>query len=375
MPKTGRLTPMLRQYLEVKEGHQDAVLLYRMGDFYELFFEDAVRAAPILEVTLTARNKGSANEAPMCGVPHHALEVYLGKLVRAGLKVAICDQVEDPAEAKGLVKREVTRVVTPGTVSDPELLDGKEANFLASLAWNEDGGGGAFLDVSTGRFTLRRWSGAEEAVEELSLLEPREVLFTEGELPESVLRWVEEQGLPSTPSAGDRWVDGRRAGEVLQRQLGAGTLKGYGLAGGEPVVRAAAVALSYARETQKSDLSHVSELSLGEIHDNLVLDATTVANLELYRDRRGVGRKGTLIHVLDRTVTSPGGRKLKEWLRRPLRDVEAITERHAGVAELLGAPEEKGALRTLLEGGGRPGASALPGGLRAHHPAGGRHPA
>ena len=235
MSKAVRLTPMLRQYLEVKEEHQDAVLLYRMGDFYELFFEDAVRAAPILEVTLTARNKGSANEAPMCGVPHHALQVYLGKLVRAGLKVAICDQVEDPAEAKGLVKREVTRVVTPGTVSDPELLEGKESNFLASIAWNGDGGG-AFLDISTGSFTLRRWRGAEEAVEDLSLLEPREVLYTEGELPELVLRWVEEKGLPATSAEADRWVDGRRAAELLQTQIGAGTLKGYGLDEKEPVV-------------------------------------------------------------------------------------------------------------------------------------------
>ena len=154
MSKSSRYTPMLRQYLEVKAEHQDAILLFRMGDFYELFFDDAEKAAPILEVALTARNRGTENEAPMCGVPHHALDVYLGKLLKSGQKVAICDQVEDPSTAKGLVKREVTRVVTPGTVSDPGLLEGKENNFLASLVWNGEQGGGAFLDVSTAQSAL-----------------------------------------------------------------------------------------------------------------------------------------------------------------------------------------------------------------------------
>ncbi|HJX29589.1 MAG TPA: DNA mismatch repair protein MutS, partial [Thermoanaerobaculia bacterium] len=136
----GSLTPMMRQYLEVKAAHPDALVMYRMGDFYEMFFDDARTAAPLLEVQLTARQRGTENETPMCGVPHHALESYIGKLLAAGLKVAICDQVEDPAQAKGLVKREVTRVVTPGTVSDPELLDGKEENLLASLVWDGEAG-------------------------------------------------------------------------------------------------------------------------------------------------------------------------------------------------------------------------------------------
>jgi DNA mismatch repair protein MutS len=143
-----------------------------MGDFYELFFDDAEKAAPILEVALTARNRGTENEAPMCGVPHHALEVYLKKLLKSGLKVAICDQVEDPATAKGLVKREVTRVVTPGTVSDPGILEGKEDNFLASLVWNGEQGGGAFLDLSTGSFFVRRWHRPQDTVEDLATLRP-----------------------------------------------------------------------------------------------------------------------------------------------------------------------------------------------------------
>src|SRR5436853_5822512 len=164
-PPVTTLTPMMRQYLEVKAQHPDALLMYRMGDFYEMFFEDARAAAPILEVQLTARHKGTESEVPMCGVPHHALEGYLAKLLAAGLKVAICDQVEDPAHAKGLVKREVTRVVTPGTLSDPGLLDGKEENLLAALVWEGDfrdkPGSGAFLDLSTGTFYVRRWKGTE----------------------------------------------------------------------------------------------------------------------------------------------------------------------------------------------------------------------
>jgi len=227
------LTPMMRQYLEVKAQHPDALLMYRMGDFYEMFFEDARAAAPILEVQLTARQKGTENETPMCGVPHHALEGYLAKLIGAGLKVAICDQVEDPAQARGLVKREVTRVVTPGTVSDPALLDGKEENFLAGLVWERGEGAGAFLDVSTGAFFVRRWRAPEEAVEDLALLRPREVLYhaERGEegFPLEIVEWAERECPCRTPISGDRLFDPQRAGELLLRQFGAGTLRGFGL--------------------------------------------------------------------------------------------------------------------------------------------------
>src|SRR6266545_160933 len=257
----GGMTPMLRQYLELKAAHADAVLLYRMGDFYEMFFEDARLAAPILEVQLTARHKGSEHETPMCGVPYHALESYLGKLLAAGLKVAICDQVEDPAQAKGLVKREVTRVVTPGTVSDPELLDGKEENLLAALVWDGEAGGAAFLDLSTGSFFVRRWSAVEEGIEDLALLRPREILFhgAQGQdgFPKEIVDWAERECPCRTVLAEDRLFAPQRAGELLLRQFEASSLRGFGLYDGESVVRAAAAALAYAQETQKSDLSHV----------------------------------------------------------------------------------------------------------------------
>jgi len=354
---------MLRQYLEMKAAHADAVLMYRMGDFYEMFFEDARRAAPILEVQLTARQKGTENETPMCGVPHHALETYLGKLLAAGLKVAICDQVEDPAQAKGLVKREVTRVVTPGTVSDPELLEGKEDNLLAALVWDGEAGGGAFLDLSTGSFFVRRWSAAEEGMEDLALLRPREILFhgahgVDG-FPGEIVDWAERECPCRTVLAEDRLFDPKRAGALLLRQFETSTLRGFGLEDGEPVVRAAAAALAYAQETQRSELSHVRGLAVQEARDRMILDASTLSNLEVFRGQRaeiggGPRRRGTLLAVLDRTVTPPGGRIIREWLRRPLVDPEAIAERHRAVGALVADNARRDSLRERLSRVGDP---------------------
>jgi DNA mismatch repair protein MutS len=339
---------MLRQYLEVKADHEDAILLYRMGDFYEMFFDDAERAAPILEVTLTARNRGKENEAPMCGVPHHALQMYLGKLLRAGLKVAICDQVEDPAKAKGLVRREVTRVITPGTISDPELLDGSEANYLASVAWNDNGGGGAFLDISTGRLLVRRWARVEDSLDDLALLRPREILHPVSDLPQDLIEWIDAENICRTPETEEDRLASKQALELVCRQMGTSTLKGFGLEDDEPAVLAAAAALRYARETQQSDLSHIKELRVSEAVDSLVLDATTVTNLEIFRSLRDGRRHGSLLGVLDRTVSPSGGRLLRDWLKRPLRDPQAIDKRLDAVAELLERSDLRSELRDLL---------------------------
>ncbi len=352
------LTPMLRHFLEVKAAYPDCFILYRMGDFFELFFDDAVQAAPILEVTLTARHKGGASEVAMCGVPHHALDSYVGKLLAAGYKAAICDQVEDPSQSKGLVKREVTRVMTPGTVSEPALLDSKEENFLVAVLWDDkdasspDGAGaGAFLEVSTGHFYVRRWRTPGEAIEDLRLQRVREALFEPG-LP-SALAAVLEREIPcrtplDTSPDGDRLFDPRRAGEELKSQLGVSSLRGFGLQDDELAVRAAVAALAYARETQHNELAHIRRLSVREPGDALVLDATTVANLELFRSLREGGRKGTLLSVLDRTATAPGGRTLRDWLRRPLRRRDAIAARHAAVRALVDDGEARDDLRERL---------------------------
>lgn len=345
------LTPMLRHYLEVKADHSDAVLLYRMGDFYEIFFDDAVRVAPLLEVTLTARHKGTPNEVPMCGVPHHAIDGYIGKLLRAGFKVAMCDQVEDPKQAKGLVKREVTRVITPGTVSEPTLLDAKEANLLAALVWRPEAeqGAAAYLDVSTGDFLVHRWNDREQALDDLSITRPREAVFALGSLPETLTTWIEREVACTTDVAGDRLLDRARAADLLMTQLATSTLRGYGLAEDEAAVEAAALALAYARETQLTALDHIHSLKVRRAADSAVLDATTLANLEVFRPLRDGGKgSATLIGVLDRTVTAGGGRLLREWLRRPLKEPSAIEARHDAVEELLTEDGMRESVRSRL---------------------------
>ena len=354
MTRTAELTPMLRHYLELKAQHPDAILLYRMGDFYEMFFEDAVRAAPILEVTLTARNKGSESEAPMCGVPHHAIEGYVGKLLRAGLKVAVCDQMEDPAQAKGLVRREVTRVITPGTVSQPGLLEGREEALLASLAWDGEGGAGAFLDVSTGGFFVRRWATVDAALDDLRLLQPREALLGGDALPAELRAWAERECPCATALEPGRLFEPRRAGELLERHFAVATLRGFGLEPGEPAVAAAAAALAYAQETQRSDMAHVRGLVLRGAAESLQLDAATLANLDVLANQREGTRRGSLLGVLDRTVTAPGGRLLRDWLRRPLRDPAAIGRRHEAVEELVGNGGLRSRLRERLSAVGDP---------------------
>jgi DNA mismatch repair protein MutS len=347
---------MLRHYTEMKAQHPDAVVLYRMGDFFEVFFDDAKRVAPILEVTLTARHRGKESEVPMCGVPHHALEVYLGKLLRAGLKVALCDQVEDPAQAKGLVRREVTRVITPGTVSDPDLLDSKEENLLSAVVWSREGGGvGAFLDISTSTFFGRRWKNVEEALQDLRVLSPKEVLLYGGRLPAELEEWMRRHEICRTEVSADSWFDPKKSADLLERHFGTSTLKGFGLGHTDrAAVTAAALAIAYARQTQRSELSHVRSFAMREADDHLQLDSTTLANLEVFAALRGGTRGGTLLSVIDRTITPPGGRLVREWLRRPLHAPEAISGRHEAVAELMGDERRRDRIRRTLASVGDP---------------------
>jgi len=349
VPVAAETTPMLRHYLELKARHPDALLFYRMGDFFELFFEDARVASELLELTLTARGRGTDNEAPMCGVPHHAVEAYVARLLKLGRKVALCDQMEDPAQAKGLVRREITRIYTPGTLSDPALLEGKEENFLGVLVWEGGSGAGAFLDVSTGSFFVRRFADAAEAVTELEALRPRELLADESALPEELRAFAGREVACRAPLGG-RAETSAAAADRLRRHFGVGTLRGFGLEETEPAVRAAAAALAYGQENQLSSLAHVRELGLRTVSDRLVLDATTLANLEVFRAGREGGRRGTLLELVDRTETAAGGRLLRDWLGRPLRDVAAIVERQDAVAALLEDPLRRARVRERLAG-------------------------
>jgi DNA mismatch repair protein MutS len=347
MPVAAELTPMLRHYLEVKARHPDALLFYRMGDFFELFFEDAIAAAGLLDLTLTARQKGTDSEAPMCGVPRHAVESYVAKLLRAGRKVVICDQVEDPAQAKGLVRREVTRILTPGTLSETGMLEGREESLLAALCWEQDAGALALLEVSTGGLSVRRLDDPSEALAELEAVRPRELLADEATLPTEITQWAEREIACRTP-LGERLEKPGPAAERLRRRLGVQSLRGFGLDEDELAVRAAAAALAYAEENQLAELTQVRTIELRLPQDRMLLDGTTLANLEVFRNGRDGGTSGTLLELVDRSRTAAGARLLRDWLRRPLRDPARVGERQEAIAELLADGGRRERVRSLL---------------------------
>ncbi len=321
-------TPMMRQYLETKARYPDAVLFFRLGDFYEMFFEDAVKASQALQITLTARAKGD-EKVPMCGVPYHAARGYVARLLEQGFKVAICDQVEEAGKSQ-LVRREVTRVVSPGMVLDDQLLDPRQASFLGAVAFRPGGGGGlALLDASTGQLACGEVESDERLAEELRRAGARELLLPRGaagsERGEALARAV------GAPVARCDDAELSRADEKLRRHLGVATLDGFGVAGLELGLAAAWAALAYLAETQRAPPRHVDRLSRLATEGTLLLDESTRANLEVERTLAGGKRKGSLLGLLDRTVTALGGRRLAEWLRYPLLDLPAIEARLDGV--------------------------------------------
>jgi DNA mismatch repair protein MutS len=342
-------TPMMRQYLETKARYPDALLFFRLGDFYELFFEDAVAAAEALQITLTARAKGD-DKVPMCGVPHHAARGYVAKLLEKGFKVAICDQIEPPGRSQ-IVRREVTRVVTPGMVLDDQVLDPREASYLGAVALGEGGAGIALLDASTGELRLGEVSSDARLADELRRAGVRELLLPEGSDAARALALERAVGVPAArrPAA-----DFERPEEQLRRHLGVASLDGFGVGGLPLGLAAAAAALAYLSDTQRAAPRHVDRLSRLATEDALLLDEATRTNLELERTLSGGKRKGTLLSILDRTVTAPGARRLAAWLRWPLLDLAAIGDRLDAVAEL----EASAVLREDLAAALRPAADA-----------------
>ena len=327
-------TPMMRQYLELKAQVPDAILLYRMGDFYELFLDDARVGAEIMELTLTSRNKNDPDPVPMCGVPHHALEGYLGKLLEAGKKVAIAEQTEDPAVARKLgrtvVKRELVRVVSPGLPLDADGLEAREPCYLAAASGTGPVGV-AFLDISTGDLRVTELPDIEAAGAELARLEARELLLDPDvaeALPPGLAR------LPRTV-AEPAWFDVAAARQTLCQALGVADLSGFGAEGLGPGLGAAGALVSYARDTAKVDLHHLRALRPYSVGGHMVLDEATRRNLEITRPLRGSGRKGTLLGLLDRSATPMGGRLLRDWLGFPLVEVAGIQRRLDAVEALL----------------------------------------
>jgi DNA mismatch repair protein MutS len=355
-------TPLMRQYAAVKKEHPTALLFFRLGDFYELFFDDAVVAAKELQITLTSRNKEKGIAVPMCGVPHHAAESYIGKLIRKGFKVAICEQMEDPRLAKKLVRREVTRVVTPGTAADP-LLGSEENNYLAALAQSGDRVGFAALDLSTGEFRATEFSGEgalRRVQEELEQLRPKELLYASAApLFENKARTHSSQprtnGTNCTETPLDEWIFAPdHAIPLLENHFGVLSLEGFGLAGRTAAAAAAGAILYYVRSTQRGSLDHVDRIGWYERHNCLVLDAVTVRNLELIEPLFAGADAGlTLFRSIDAAVTPMGKRLLRAGLLRPSLDLVEINARldavEAGVKDTIAREELRRAFDGMLD--------------------------
>jgi DNA mismatch repair protein MutS len=344
----------MRQYFDAKRQYRDAILFFRMGDFYEMFYEDALTAARALELTLTSRSKDANGGAiPMCGVPHHAGDAYIARLVKKGFRVAVCEQMEDPRKAKGVVKREVVRVLSPGTLTDAAYLDAREPAFLMALApaqGRDAAMGAALLDLSTGEFTTAEYAGeAGRAAlsDELAVLRPREIIAPAGfDDPQALIQTLR---LAARLTVADGWTfDYQSARGTLVAQLRTQSLQGFGLEEHPAAVRAAGALVQYLKDTQKADLAHVREISYRSGAECLSLDPTTLRNLEVVEAADG-GRSGSLLHEIDRTVTPMGGRLLRGWLLRPLIALERVQDRLDAVEEFAFRATERAKLRETLK--------------------------
>ncbi len=340
---------MMRQYLDLKKLHKEEILFFRLGDFYEMFFEDAKTASRVLSLTLTSRDAGKAGKVPMAGIPFHASENYIARLVKAGHSVAICEQTEDPELAKGLVKREIVRVITPGTVLTGNLLDEKSNNYLVCLLNGNDRLGMAVADVTTGEFKACELKGATRfslAVNELTKFSPSEVLLPQGYPstgePALLLKVLNGARI----SRLEDWkFSGPEAQGALFDHFGVSSLDGFGLTGQDHAVRAAGAILVYLKETTHSVLSHIGSISTYSVGEGLVLDAATQRNLEVLKSMRDESKEGTLLAAMDETVTAMGGRLLRQWLVAPLTSVEEIRKRQDAVEEWLSRREERESAR------------------------------
>ncbi len=326
---TKQHTPMMQQYLGIKSKHPNELVFYRMGDFYELFFDDAKEAARLLDVTLTARGKSGGDPIPMCGVPFHAAENYLAKLVKLGRSVAICEQVGDPATSKGPVERQVMRIVTPGTISDEALLDENRDNLLVAIYKGEENFGVSYMDMGSGRFAIFDSKNEEGLVDEIERLKPAELLAQDSlSLPPTISG---RAGFRTRPE----WeFDRDTAIQLLTKHFETKDLSGFGCEPNSSALPAAGCLFAYAQETQRTSLDHISHLSVENPGDNVVLDAATRRNLELDTNLAG-GDENTLFSVLNTTQTAMGGRLLRRWLNLPLRNVSVIEGRQSAIKALL----------------------------------------
>ena len=334
-----QVTPMMQQYLKTKEEYKDCILLYRLGDFYEMFWDDAVTASRELELTLTGKDCGLPERAPMCGVPHHAIQSYIGKLIAKGYKVAVCEQMEDPALAKGLVKRDVIRVITPGTIVETNMLDEKKNNYIASIYKLGIYYGLAYSDVSTGEFAtteITEGNNYTKLLNELSRFEPIEIVVNSELYNETNIITDIKNRFNTYISMRDKILDV----DVSRPQI---------LSKMPYANEATSLLLSYIKETQKIDLKHINNIEIYEINKYMVLDSTARKNLELIETLRDKNKKGSLLGTLDKTSTSMGGRLLRRWIEKPLMSIEDIHDRLNGVKELKDAVMTRGEIKDVLK--------------------------
>ncbi|MDP7555023.1 MAG: DNA mismatch repair protein MutS [Nitrospinota bacterium] len=345
-------TPMMKQYLDVKSKHPDSILFFRMGDFYEMFYEDAKKASRILDIALTSRNKNAADPVPMCGIPYHAADNYIARIIKEGLKVAICEQVEDPKSASGVIRREVIRIVTPGTVIDSSLLDSKRNNYLGAIYPFKNAYGLAALDISTGEFKVTEFAGTnafEALSNEIDTLDLEEILFP-GNAAEK------DSGLNSMKALNNKiynsyeeWVfEYDIAYSALKNQFHTISLDGFGCEGLKLAIPAAGAIIHYINETQKSVLEHINRLSYYDKKNYLGLDSSTIQSLDLTHEKGNI-KKDSLLSLLDKTITSMGARKLKGWILKPLIDLEQITLRQKVVEEFVKNIFLRSDIRDLLK--------------------------
>jgi len=342
--KSTQHTPVMAQFLKIKQEYPDTLLFYRMGDFYELFFDDARKAARLLDITLTQRGKSGGQAIPMAGVPYHAAETYLARLIRQGESVAICEQIGDPATSKGPVERKVVRVVTPGTVTDESLLSSQQENLLICIHHSHNTIGLVNLDLSTGQFNVQEFNNEHLFHGELERLQSAECLIAEDSTPPT--------NLPSNCAIRQRpaWhYDLDTAQRLICDQFGTHDLSGFGLSEMPIATTAAGCLLQYIQETQKSQLGHLQGIRVKHHDDYLILDAATRKNLEITHNLQG-GRENTLLGVMDQTITAMGGRLLNQWLSQPIRNTQQLQQRHQCVTQLIesGNHESISELMTIL---------------------------
>jgi DNA mismatch repair protein MutS len=299
---------MIKQYLEIKEAHKDAILFFRMGDFYEMFFEDAETASKILDITLTSRDKNKEDSIPLCGIPYHSVSPYISKLIDRGYKVAICEQVEDPKKAVGIVKREVTRIITPGLVADTDTLEAAENNFLMSISFSKESWGIAFLDLSTGEFRATEIKDYCILSEEILRIEPREILvprfLSENDSFQTLLKSMNKYVLTPTD---DDIFDYEKSLTLLSKQINRESFKNLDSDNMKEAIKAAGGIIHYIKATQKAELCHINYLSFYHVNEYMVVDEPTKRNLELFCTIRDRSKKGSLIDILDETMTAMGG--------------------------------------------------------------------